>query len=140
MKNMNKKEDCLFCKIVAGEAHSHKVYENENTYVFLNIFPVSRGHMLIVPKDHAEDLGTGSQEAACNMMKTVHKIAPGVMKALGATGYNLGMNHGKDAGQLVWHTHMHLMPRYAGVARSFEKHEADKDELVKLAELLRAEL
>jgi histidine triad (HIT) family protein len=136
--NMNKKEDCLFCKIVAGEVPSHKVYEDENTYVFLDIFPVGRGHMLIIPKDHAEDLGAGSVEAACDMMKTVHTIAPGVMKALGATGYNLGMNHGSDAGQIVWHTHIHFIPRYAGQERSFEKHEANQDELAELGTLLRA--
>jgi histidine triad (HIT) family protein len=129
--------DCLFCKINAGEVPSHQIYEDDVTNVFLDIFPVSKGHMLIVPKEHAEDLGRGSEEAAVNMMKTVHKIAPGVMKALGATGYNLGMNHGKDAGQLVWHTHIHFIPRYEGDERSFEKKEVDQEELAKIAEQIR---
>ena len=132
--------ECLFCKIVAGEVPSAKIYEDNDTYVFLDLFPVSRGHMLIVPKEHAEDLGAGSQEAARHMIATVHKIAPGVMKALGATGYNLGMNHGKDAGQLIWHTHMHFMPRYVGDTRTFVKSKADPAALAQIAEQIRGEI
>ena len=132
--------NCLFCNIVAGSVPSHKLYEDEHTYVFLDLFPVSRGHLLVIPKEHAEDLGAGSLEAAVHMMKTVHTIAPRVTKALGATGYNLGMNHGKDAGQLIAHTHIHLMPRYAGVARSFEKTKPSEEELTNIADEIRAGL
>ena len=137
---MNKKDDCLFCNIVAGDIPSHKIYEDDQTYAFLDIFPVSRGHLLILPKEHATDLGEGSEEVALQMMKTVHKIAPGVMKALGATGYNLGMNHGKDAGQEVWHTHIHFIPRYKGDKRLFEKKEVDQEVLKQLAQQIRVEM
>lgn len=131
-------EDCLFCKIIAGEIPSHKVYEDENTYAFLDIGPVSKGHTLVIPKEHATDMNEGSVEAAKDIIATVHKLAPKVMEALGATGYNLGVNHGKDAGQEVFHTHFHLMPRYAGEPRSFVKTHPSQEELAEVAEKIRS--
>lgn len=132
--------DCLFCKIIAGEIPSHKVFEDEKTYAFLNINPVSKGHTLVIPKTHAADLNAGSVEDAQAVIATIHKLAPKIMKALGATGYNLGVNHGKDAGQLVFHTHFHLMPRYAGEPRSFTKMHPSQEELAEVAEKISAEI
>lgn len=126
--------DCLFCKIIAGEIPCQKIYEDENTFVFLNINPMSVGHALIVPKQHAQDLSSGSEQAAIDLIKTLYKIAPVVIKALGATAYNLGMNHGKVAGQEIFHTHLHLIPRYEDVPRSFEKMEPSQEELAEVAE------
>ena len=130
-------EDCLFCKIIQGEVPSHALYEDEHTFVFLDIFPVSRGHMLVVPREHSRDLTHASHEAAGAIMATVHHIAPKIMKALGASGYNLGMNHGEDAGQIIWHTHMHIMPRYAGEPRNFEKTKPSDEELKEIADIIR---
>ena len=126
--------DCLFCKIIAGDVPSYKLYEDEHTYVFLDIFPSAKGHALVIPKEHAQDLTEGSAEAAKHMIDTVHAFAPKLVNALGATGYNLGMNHGKDAGQIIFHTHMHLIPRYDGDDRSFDKREATPEELMALQE------
>ena len=133
-------EDCIFCKIVNGEIPSYKIYEDDKTMAFLNIFPMSKGAALIIPKNHASTMAEGSEEDAVAMMKTLHKVAPVMIEALGATGYNLGMNHGKDAGQEVFHTHLHVIPRYEGMERSFERYEASKEELEEAAEKILAKM
>ena len=132
--------DCLFCKIIKGEIPSHKIYEDNQALVFLNINPVSRGAALIIPKNHATAMADGSEDDAVAMMKTLYKIAPNIMDGLGATGYNLGMNHGAIAGQEVFHTHLHVMPRYEGVARTFEKMEVSQEELAEVAEQIRSKM
>ncbi len=121
--------DCIFCKIISGEAPSYKIYEDDKVVVFLNIFPVSKGATLIVPKNHNSFMADGPEEDALAMMKALYKIAPLMMEGLGATGYNLGMNHGESAGPEILHTHIHVMPRYDGEKRSFERYEASKEEL-----------
>lgn len=132
--------DCIFCKIIAGDIPCHKVYENEQALAFLDIGPVSEGHTLVIPKVHVTDLGDGSRETAMQLMGVVHDIAPKIMTAVGATGYNLGMNHGVDAGQDVLHTHLHIMPRKPGVARAFVKTHPSHEALAAVAEKIRATL
>lgn len=132
--------DDLFEKIIRREIPGEIVYENDATAVFLNIQPMSRGHVLVVPKHYARDLQSGSEQDAIELMKTIYHIAPRIMKALGATGYNLGMNHGAIAGQEVFHTHIHLMPRYEGEARTFEKQSIAPEEMKEVADLIRAEM
>jgi len=132
--------DCLFCEIISGNVPSHKVYENDKILAFLDIGPVSRGHTLIIPKEHAPDLNAGSCESAMDLMRVVHHIAPSIIVALGAHGYNLGMNHGACAGQIVFHTHLHFMPRYEGIPRSFEKQYPSQQELVEVAAIIRKEI
>lgn len=128
---------CLFCAIISGEIPCQKVYEDASTFAFLDIGPVSEGHTLIVPKVHAADLASGSAEAAQQLMATVHRIAPAIMRAVGADGYNLGMNHGEAAGQDVLHTHLHIMPRKAGVPRSFVKTQPSPESLAATAAAIR---
>ncbi|MBI1907956.1 HIT family protein [Candidatus Uhrbacteria bacterium] len=130
--------DCLFCKIIAGEIPCHKMYEDEKTFAFLDIGPVSEGHTLVVPKAHATNLNEGTREDAVAVMATVHAIAPAIMRGLGASGYNLGMNHGLSAGQDVMHTHVHIMPRKDGVERTFVKTHPSQDELKAVADKIRA--
>lgn len=132
--------DCLFCKIVAGEIPCHKVFENEKVIGFLDIFPVSKGHTLVIPKIHAQDLAAGSMDDAVELMRVIHDLAPKITKALGASGYNLGMNHGIDAGQDILHTHFHIMPRYNGDERKFVKTHPSQDELAKVAAEISAKL
>lgn len=133
-------KDCIFCKIVAGDIPSHKVYEDENVFAFLDIGPVSVGHTLFIPKVHAENLTQGTEKDAIELMRVLYNLAPKITKALGASGYNLGMNHGKDAGQLVFHTHIHFMPRYAGKPRTFVKTHPSEEELAKIVEKIKEEL
>ncbi len=131
---------CLFCSIIAGEIPCCKVYEDESVIAFLDIGPVSIGHTLVVPKAHAENLEAGSLADAERLMSAVYSIAPSITKAVGADGYNLGMNHGECAGQDVMHTHLHIMPRTSGVPRSFTKTHPSKEELAATAEKIRNEI
>lgn len=132
--------DCLFCKIVAGDIPAQKVYENDRVLAFLDIGPVSEGHTLVIPKAHAENLAAGSIEDATALMVAIHELAPKITQALGAAGYNLGMNHGEAAGQDVLHTHLHIMPRQAGQPRNFVKTHPSQEELTQVADKIRAEL
>lgn len=127
-------ENCLFCKIIRREIPANIIYEDEEVLAFLDIFPVSKGHTLIIPKNHAQDLSAGSESDAVAIMRTAHFLAPKIIQSLGATGYNLGLNNGADAGQEVFHTHLHLMPRYANQDRSFQKTQATPEELVAIKE------
>ena len=132
--------DCLFCRLVAGEIPAHKIYENDRVLAFLDIHPVSVGHTLVIPKAHAENLAANSLEDAKAMMEAIHMLAPLITRALGASAYNLGMNHGEDAGQDILHTHLHIMPRRPGEPRSFEKTSPSQEELKATAEKIRATL
>lgn len=131
---------CLFCKIIAKEIPAEIVFENEHVLAFLDISPVSEGHTLIVPKVHAENLSEGTSEVACQLMAAVHNLAPKILKAVEADGYNLGMNHGECAGQEVMHTHLHIMPRKTGMPRTFTKLRPSKEELAEAAQKIRANL
>lgn len=131
---------CLFCSIIAGDIPSQKVYEDENVFAFLDIGPVSEGHTLVVPKVHSVNLAEGTMEAAEASMRAIYTIAPAILRAVGADGYNLGMNHGECAGQDVMHTHLHIMPRKNGVARSFMKTHPAQEALAEIAQRIREQI
>jgi histidine triad (HIT) family protein len=107
-------DDCIFCKIVAGELPSAKVYEDDRTYAFMDIAPWTRGHALVIPKAHARDLGEIEQEDLAAVAATAKKIAELQRERLGAEGVNLLNAYGAAAWQTVFHFHMHVIPRYAG--------------------------
>jgi len=107
-------EDCIICKILKGEMPSHAVYEDEHILAFLDIFPHTKGHTLVVPKKHGEtvfDLDPHMREV---LMSGVQKTMERIDSVLHPDGYNVGWNHGKDAGQVVPHLHVHIMPRWKG--------------------------
>lgn len=106
-------EDCIFCKIIAGEIPSEKVYEDEQVLAFLDIKPVNRGHLLVVPKIHSTDLLSVEDEVLKDMMPKVKKIGAAAMKAMNAQGINISTNNGKAAGQIIFHLHFHLIPRFS---------------------------
>jgi histidine triad (HIT) family protein len=106
--------DCLFCKIVAGEIPAEKVYEDEYTLAFLDINPVNPGHTLVVPKTHATNIFDISAEAWGHVCETARRIAGSIEKAVGARGINLMMNNREHAGQVIDHVHIHLIPRHTG--------------------------
>jgi histidine triad (HIT) family protein len=128
--------DCLFCKILSGTIPARVIDQDEKTFSFLDIGPVTRGHFLIIPKNHADALSLGTSEDAQALIATAHRLAPKVLKALGATGYNLGLNHGISGGQDVFHTHLHFMPRYDGQPRTFVKMTPTKEEQGEVYRLL----
>lgn len=106
--------DCVFCKIIKGELPCVKVYEDDGVLAFLDIQPVNHGHTLVVPKEHFENLLETTEEVLAELIKAVKKIAPAVMAGVGASAFNLGVNTGSEAGQVVRHTHFHIMPRHQG--------------------------
>jgi histidine triad (HIT) family protein len=107
-------DDCIFCKIVAGELPSTKVYEDERTYAFMDIAPWTRGHALVIPKAHSTDLGEISETDLAAVAVTAQRIAELQKERLGAEGVNLLNCYGAAAWQTVFHTHVHVIPRYEG--------------------------
>ena len=105
-------DDCIFCKVLKNEIPSTKVYEDEKTLAFLDISPVNYGHALVIPKSHSENLLSMKDDDLFAMVKTAQKVADAIMKGLKADGFNLGMNNYKAAGQLVMHSHIHVIPRF----------------------------
>jgi len=107
-------ENCIFCKIVKGEIPCAKVFEDDKVLSFLDIAPANKGHALIVTKNHYETLLDVSDEDLNDLMLKAKKIARAMHSALGNTGFNVLMNNKKVAGQLVPHTHVHIIPRFSG--------------------------
>lgn len=104
--------DCIFCKIIRGELPTHKVYEDDKTFAFLDIQPINPGHTLVVPKKHAVDIFEIEESEWDTVMRTVRKISHALEQALNPTGINLAMNNRSGAGQVVFHAHVHVMPRF----------------------------
>jgi len=102
---------CLFCKIVAGEIPSSKVFENENVLAFLDIVPVNYGHTLVIPKKHYQNMEEIPEAELLEVIKVVKKIGASIKNGLGVAGYNIGVNNDPIAGQIVPHLHFHVMPR-----------------------------
>jgi histidine triad (HIT) family protein len=104
--------DCLFCKIVAGELPSTRVDEDERTVSFMDINPATRGHALVVPRNHARDLLTIDAEDLAAVSAAAQRLAARAKERLGADGINLLNSCGPAAWQTVFHFHMHVIPRY----------------------------
>ena len=108
MKDCN----CIFCKIANGEIPSTTLYEDEDFRVILDLGPATRGHALLLPKNHFANLFELDYETAQKAILVAKKMAGKMKDALGADGFNLVQNNGEAAGQTVFHFHMHLIPRY----------------------------
>lgn len=105
-------ENCIFCKIAAGEIPSATIYEDDDFRVILDIEPASKGHALIIPKEHYASLYELPEELAAKVMGVAKKVITKMTDLLGCDGYNVLQNNGETAGQTVFHYHMHLIPRY----------------------------
>lgn len=105
-------ENCIFCKIANGEIPSATLYEDEDFRVILDLGPASKGHALILPKEHYKDLYEIDDEVAAKALVLAKKMITKMTKVLGCKGYNIVQNNGELAGQTVFHFHMHLIPRY----------------------------
>lgn len=110
-------EDCIFCKVVSGELPSRKLYEDDQVIAFLDLFPSVEGHTLVVPKAHAENFFESGEEDLTAVMRAVRALAPKIEQAVGAQGLNISTNKGTVAGQSVFHTHVHILPRKEGDGR-----------------------
>ena len=102
--------DCIFCKIIAGDIPSYKVYENDKVMAFLDINPTSPGHTLVIPKKHTLDLTTIDNETSLEILNGAKDIATLLMDKLNANGYTLIQNNG--SAQDVKHFHLHVIPKY----------------------------
>lgn len=105
-------EDCIFCKIAAHKLPSNTVYENGRILAFLDINPASRGHTLVIPKEHYENLFDMPEDILKEVIVASKKIGKAQKEALHAKAVNLVNSSGKEAGQVVFHFHMHVIPRY----------------------------
>lgn len=105
-------DECIFCKIVKGEIPSTKVYEDEKMLVFIDIKPVNIGHLLVIPKEHYKNIYETPDEVICEMMRVSKKMSVAIKKALGADGVNVTMNNDPAAGQVIFHSHVHVIPRF----------------------------
>ncbi len=103
--------DCLFCKIIEGEISATKVYEDEKTFAFLDVNPNNIGHTLVVPKTHSRNIFDIKKEDLEPLFDTVQKIAKAIKESLNSDGINIISNNERAAGQLVFHTHVHVIPR-----------------------------
>ncbi len=131
--------DCIFCKIVAGHIPASKVYEDEQVLAFLDITQVTPGHTLVIPKRHVADIFEMEDETASIVFARIPKIARQLKEKLGAKGLNIVNNNGEIAGQTVFHSHIHLLPRLDekdGLDIRFNTHEPDFDALGQLAQTL----
>ncbi len=106
--------DCIFCKIIDKEIPARIVYEDDKYLAFLDINPVNKGHTLVIPKDHVATYSELDNEQAADMAKKAHQLAPQIVQALGAKGFNLCLNNGSVAGQIIDHVHFHIIPRFGG--------------------------
>jgi histidine triad (HIT) family protein len=106
-------DDCIFCKIIQGKIPCAKVYEDDNVFAFLDIGPVNKGHTLVVPKEHYRTFLETPDEVMQEIIVAGKKISKAIIKAVKADGINIGISTEKAAGQVIFHTHMHLMPRFA---------------------------
>ena len=107
-----KNDNCIFCKIASGEIPSATIYEDEDFRVILDIEPASKGHALILPKEHYANLYELPEELASKVLIVAKKVITRMTEIVGCDGYNVLQNNGEAAGQTVFHFHMHLIPRY----------------------------
>ena len=105
-------DDCIFCSIVDGDIPSHTVYEDEQTYAFLDANPLARGHALVIPKAHHERVGDMPDDLAAAVGRTIARVAPAVEAAVDAPASTIAYNNGAEAGQEVPHVHAHIVPRF----------------------------
>lgn len=129
-------ENCIFCKIAAGEFSSHKVYEDEHCFAFLDINPKNAYHTLVIPKKHYTGIFDIPEDEAVFLMKAVKKVVSLYSEKLGLTDLQIINNNGKNAQQEVPHLHFHILPRYKDDGQNFAWPQTRKDIGEKLDELL----
>jgi len=134
-------DNCLFCKIVAGSTPSYTVYEDEQTKAFLDIFPSTSGHVVVILKKHGWAIGEYTPEELGNLMATVQKVVAALTVAFQTEVFTIGMNHKEENG--VHHLHMHVLPRFlddgGSVIQSIVEREG-KDSLTEIAEKIKKEI
>ena len=136
-----KDNNCIFCKLASGEIPTNTIYEDDTFRVILDAAPASKGHALILPKDHYANLYEIDEEVAAEAMKLAKKMAVHMTEVLNCDGFNLVQNNGETAGQTVFHFHMHLIPRYKDIKNndilSWNHEEFTEEEMKEICEALK---
>ena len=137
--------DCLFCKIISGEIKSNKIHEDELTYAFLDIFPVTKGHALVIPKNHAQHIEELDDDSVSAILITAKKVSDRLRNTLDYPATTIGINNGPEAGQEIGHVHIHIIPRkesedgggpFSIILANGRIDKPSEEELDQLAELL----
>ncbi|MHB8651614.1 MAG: HIT family protein [Minisyncoccota bacterium] len=133
---------CLFCKIISGDVPAANVYEDEHSLAFLDIHPINPGHILLVPKAHLENLSAMPDELLARMAPVIKKLALAAKSAVGADGINIGMNNDSAAGQVIFHAHIHIIPRFTndGLIHWHGARDYAEDEMANVATQIRVKL
>ncbi len=134
-----KKDNCIFCKLANGDIPTNSIYEDDRFNVILDAGPATRGHALILPKDHADNLFDLPAETAAAAIQLAQKLGAQMVDKLGADGLNLVQNNGEAAGQTVMHFHLHLIPRFRtdGQKIGWKPGEPSAEELREICNLLK---
>jgi histidine triad (HIT) family protein len=136
---------CIFCKIIEGTIPSMKIYEDDHVYAFMDIMPATKGHVLLVPKAHCENIYEMTEQQASRLFAVAPKIANAIQAEFNPKGMNLLQNNGSFAGQAVFHFHLHFIPRYDetdGFQPSFKTNDAEftAEHIAEFAEGIRGKL
>lgn len=137
-----KKDDCIFCKIAAGEIPSATVYEDDDFRAILDLGPAAKGHTLVIPKSHSDNLLSVEPDTAAKALKVISKTANAIKEALGCDGINVVQNNGEVAGQTVMHLHFHIIPRYKNdsVNIGWQPMKPSNEELAATADLIKEKM
>lgn len=133
-----KKNDCIFCKIATGEIPSNTIYEDEKFKVILDLSPATKGHALIIPKEHYDNLYDLPDEVASDAIKLAKKMVIQITDKMGCDGFNILQNNHEVAGQTIMHYHMHIIPRYKndGLHLAPKTTEPTQEELLEIKNII----
>jgi len=133
-------EHCTFCEILKNEKTASYIYEDNRTIAILDIRPINEGHTLVIPKKHYENLYEIPDEEVAYLFKIVKKVASAVKKATNADGISIFQNNGRAAGQVIFHVHVHIIPRYEGQRSHRLRYDASREKLDEVARKIRNQL
>lgn len=137
-------DDCVFCRIVRGEEWAARVAEDDEHIAFMDIRPMSRGHTLVAPKKHYRDVFEMSADDVARLYGFAARVAWAVKRALNPAGLNLLQNNGTAAGQVIFHVHVHVIPRYSGDEKRFKsgmgRINTSLEELAEMARMIGCEM
>ena len=134
--------DCIFCKIANGEIPSATIYEDDDFRAILDLGPAAKGHTLVIPKSHSDNLLSVEPDTAAKALKVISKTANAIKEALGCDGINVVQNNGEAAGQTVMHLHFHIIPRYKNdsVNIGWQPMKPSNEELAATAALIKEKM
>ncbi|MFX0188066.1 MAG: HIT family protein [Candidatus Hodarchaeota archaeon] len=133
-------EDCIFCKIVKKEIPSKIVFENEKNLAFLDIFPINKGHTVVIPKNHYKNIEDIPEDELTELFKVIKNIAILIHKQLKIDGYNILQNNFEAAGQIIMHFHVHIIPRNKTDEKfklKIPRNQASEEDLDKILSILK---